>query len=121
MQILKVTSLLRTFYVLHMDHGGEIYQPLQERLCQWKSGYVRFFGCCYVWPYGPLHGRANPNCLAFVREVGKSVMKVRQVLRNLLDNGGKVAGFGHAVLRAESKPPFNVLSARICQTILCLK
>jgi citrate synthase len=52
--------------------------------------------------YGPLHGRANQDCLDFVRKVGTSdPEKVEAFVRNELASGGKIFGFGHAVLRAE--------------------
>ena len=52
--------------------------------------------------YGPRHGRANQDCLAFVREVGTSdKAELEALIRNRRANKQLVFGFGHAVLRAE--------------------
>ncbi|MFT5458667.1 MAG: citrate synthase, partial [Myxococcota bacterium] len=51
---------------------------------------------------GPLHGRANQDCLEFVRKVGTSdAGNVEAFVRQTLASGGKIYGFGHAVLRQE--------------------
>ena len=52
--------------------------------------------------YGPLHGRANQDCLNFVRTVGTSDPgEIERFIRDALANKRKIYGFGHAVLRAE--------------------
>jgi citrate synthase len=52
--------------------------------------------------YGPLHGRANQDCLNFVRSVGTSdPAELDAKLTAILRGGDKVYGFGHAVLRVE--------------------
>jgi citrate synthase len=114
----KLTSLLRTFYVLHMDHGGGNLSTFTGKAV--ASGQADMFAslaASMCGLYGPLHGRANQNCLAFVQEVGTSDHEELDVkLRALLSSGGKVAGFGHAVLRAED-PRATVqyaLGAKIC-------
>ncbi len=51
---------------------------------------------------GPRHGRANQDCLNFVRKVGTSDPdQVEAFIRAELDAKNLIYGFGHAVLRAE--------------------
>ena len=99
----KLVSLLRTFYILHMDHGGGNLSTFTGKAV--ASGHADMYSslaAAMCGLYGPLHGRANQNCLAFVKEVGTSDKEeLRTILQDRLDRGGKVAGFGHAVLRAE--------------------
>jgi citrate synthase len=52
--------------------------------------------------YGPRHGRANQEALEFVQQIGTSDPKAAEAkVRKILEDGGLVFGFGHAVLRAE--------------------
>ena len=67
----RLTRLLRTFYVLHMDHGGGNLSTFTGKAV--ASGHADLFaslGAAMAGLSGPLHGRANQDCLAFVREVG---------------------------------------------------
>ncbi len=99
----QLISLLRVFYVLHMDHGGgnlstftgkavasglaDIYTSLAASMCGLS---------------GPRHGRANQNCLRFVKSIGTSDHdEIERVLRQKMANKELIYGFGHAVLRAE--------------------
>ena len=56
---------------------------------------------------GPRHGKANQDCLEFVKqvldEVGENAtaQQVEQLIRDRLANNQLVFGFGHAVLRVE--------------------
>jgi len=98
-----LTSLLRTFYVLHMDHGGGNLSTFSGKAV--ASGLADMYaslGAAMAGLYGPLHGRANQDCLNFVREVGTSDPAALDAkLTEILTSGGKVYGFGHAVLRVE--------------------
>ena len=99
----QLGELLRMFHVLHMDHGGGNLSTFTGKAI--ASGhadvYVAIAGAMGAL-YGPLHGRANQECLRFVKEVGTSDPdKVEAFVRKTLDGGGKIFGFGHAVLRAE--------------------
>jgi citrate synthase len=98
-----LTSLLRTFYILHMDHGGGNLSTFTGKSV--ASGLADMYaslGASMAGLYGPRHGRANQDCLAFVREVGTSDKgELEALIRNRLANKQLVYGFGHAVLRAE--------------------
>ena len=98
-----LTKLLRTFYVLHMDHGGGNLSTFTGKAV--ASGLADMFAslsASMCGLYGPRHGRANQDCLAFVKEVGTSdKVELEKIIRNRLANKQLIFGFGHAVLRAE--------------------
>lgn len=96
-------ELLRLFYVLHADHGGGNLSTFTGKAV--ASGladvYTSMAGAMASL-YGPRHGRANQECLAFVRECGSSDPEaVERFVREKLEAGEVIYGFGHAVLRAE--------------------
>ena len=99
----KLTKLLRTFYVLHMDHGGGNLSTFSGKAV--ASGHADQYSslaAAMAGLYGPLHGRANQECLNFVKTVGTTDPdEIEQFVRDTLASGGKIFGFGHAVLRAE--------------------
>lgn len=99
----RLTKLLRIFYVLHLDHGGGNLSTFVGKSV--ASGladtYASLVGAM-AGLYGPRHGRANQDCLDFLRRVGSSDPdKVEAFVRNELATGGLIFGFGHAVLRVE--------------------
>jgi citrate synthase len=99
----RLEQLLRTFYILHMDHGGGNLSTFTGKAV--ASAHADIYAsltAAMCGLYGPLHGRANQDCLNFVRKVGSSEpSKVRAFIQEALDNKEKIYGFGHAVLRAE--------------------
>lgn len=99
----RLRQLLRTFYVLHMDHGGGNLSTFTGKAV--ASGHADVYaslGAAMAGLYGPLHGRANQECLNFVRTVGSTdPAEIEKFVRSTLAGGGKIFGFGHAVLRAE--------------------
>ncbi|MCB9779495.1 MAG: citrate (Si)-synthase [Alphaproteobacteria bacterium] len=99
----RLRELLRIFYVLHMDHGGGNLSTFAGKAV--ASGHADIYaslGAAMAGLYGPLHGRANQECLNFVRTVGTTdAGEIEQFVRDTLAGGGKIFGFGHAVLRAE--------------------
>jgi len=99
----KLTRMLRIFYVLHMDHGGGNLSTFTGKSV--ASGLADIYAsmtAAMAGLYGPRHGRANQDSLNFVRGVGSSDPAiVEQFVRDTLDNGGLIFGFGHAVLRVE--------------------
>ena len=99
----KLEKLLRVFYVLHMDHGGgNLSTFVGKAIASAQTDTFASLSGAMAGLYGPLHGRANQDCLDFVRQVGSAdPVKVEAFVRNELATGGKIYGFGHAVLRAE--------------------
>ncbi|HMV66726.1 MAG TPA: citrate/2-methylcitrate synthase, partial [Myxococcota bacterium] len=98
-----LTQILSNFYVLHMDHGGGNLSTFTGRAI--ASGHADVFASlagAMAALYGPLHGRANQDCLNFVRSVGSSDPdEVERFVRDSIAKGNVIYGFGHAVLRAE--------------------
>jgi citrate synthase len=99
----KLTRLLSTFYILHMDHGGGNLSTFTGKaVASAHSDMYMSLAAAMCGLYGPLHGRANQDCLNFVRKVGTAdPAQVEAFVRNELAGGGKIFGYGHAVLRAE--------------------
>ncbi|MEZ4320190.1 MAG: citrate (Si)-synthase [Myxococcota bacterium] len=99
----RLARLLRVFYNLHMDHGGGNLSTFVGKAV--ASGHADMYASMMgsmAALYGPLHGRANQDCLDFVRKVGTSdPAEVERFVRDALANKEKIYGFGHAVLRAE--------------------
>ncbi|MDA8832848.1 hypothetical protein N9N12_01390 [Candidatus Poseidoniales archaeon] len=99
----KMTRVISTYLVLHMDHGGGNLSTFSGKaiasghatLCSSMAGAMNALS-------GPLHGRANQSCLEFVLRVGTSdPAEVERFVRAELDAKRPVFGFGHAVLRTE--------------------
>jgi citrate synthase len=99
----KLTRLLRVFYVLHLDHGGgNLSTFVGKSVASGLADTYASLGGAMAALYGPRHGRANQDCLDFLRKVGTSDPDaVEAFVRNELATGGLIFGFGHAVLRAE--------------------
>ena len=99
----KLTDLLRVFYILHMDHGGGNLSTFSGKaVASAHTDIYASLGAAMSGLYGPLHGRANQDCLNFVRTVGSSDKdEIEKFIRDALANKKKIYGFGHAVLRAE--------------------
>jgi len=99
----RLTALLRVFYILHMDHGGGNLSTFSGKAV--ASGLADIYaslGAAMAGLSGPLHGKANQNCLNFVKEVGNSDPDaVEAFIRAKLANKELIFGFGHAVLRSE--------------------
>lgn len=104
----RLNQAFRLFHILHMDHGGGNLSTFVGKAV--ASGLEDLFGsissamCALA---GPRHGRANQDCLEFVREVLEGVgerataSQVEAFIRKRLENNQLVFGFGHAVLRVE--------------------
>ena len=99
----KLSKMMRTFYTLHLDHGGGNLSTFTGKSV--ASGLADMYaslGASMAGLYGPRHGRANQDCLNFLRTVGTSdADEVEAFVRNRLANRELIFGFGHAVLRAE--------------------
>ncbi len=98
-----LAECLRKFYILHMDHGGgNLSTFVGKAIASGKADMYASLGGAMAALYGPRHGRANQECLKFVRDIGSSdpVVADKRV-REILAGGGVVYGFGHGVLREE--------------------
>ena len=99
----RLTRQLRVFYILHMDHGGGNLSTFTGKAV--ASGLADIYSsmaAAMAGLSGPRHGKANQNCLAFVKEVGTSDhAELEEVIRGKMARRDLIYGFGHAVLRAE--------------------
>jgi citrate synthase len=96
-------ELLRLFYVLHMDHGGgNLSTFVGKAVASGKADMYASLGAAMAALYGPRHGRANQECLEFVKSIRTpDPVLAEKKVRKILADGGLVFGFGHAVLRQE--------------------
>ncbi|MEN9786406.1 MAG: citrate synthase 4, mitochondrial [Pseudomonadota bacterium] len=99
----KLTRLMRVFYVLHMDHGGgNLSTFVGKAVASGKSDMYASLGAAMAGLYGPLHGRANQECLEFLEKAGTNdADTIEQFVKDEFAAGRSIFGFGHAVLRAE--------------------
>lgn len=113
----ELTQAFKLFNILHYDHGGGNLSTFVGKAV--ASGLDHMYGSltsamCAL--SGPRHGRANQDCLEFVREVLEAVGEsptaghVEKFIRDRLAANKLVFGFGHAVLRVED-PRATVLYA----------
>jgi citrate synthase len=86
-----------------MDHGGgNLSTFVGKAVASGKSDMYSSIASAMAALYGPRHGRANQECLAFVKSIGTSEpAAVEARVREIMAAGGLVYGFGHAVLREE--------------------
>jgi len=104
----QLVHIFKLFNVLHYDHGGGNLSTFIGKGV--ASGQEDMYGslCAAMCALaGPRHGKANQDCLAFVKEVFEELGEaatgdqVEQLIRKRLENKELVYGFGHAVLRVE--------------------
>ncbi|MGA8163939.1 MAG: citrate (Si)-synthase [Waddliaceae bacterium] len=104
----ELTEVFKLFNVLHYDHGGGNLSAFVGKAV--ASGLQHMYGCIAAAMSalaGPRHGRANQDCLDFVKqvlgEVGEQATpeQVEALIRRRLQDHQLIYGFGHAVLRVE--------------------
>jgi citrate synthase len=104
----ELTRVFKLFNVLHYDHGGGNLSTFVGKAI--ASGLQDMYGSiagAMSGLMGPRHGKANQDCLEFVKdvlnEVGENATpeQVNNLIRKKLDNNELIFGFGHAVLRVE--------------------
>jgi citrate synthase len=107
-QSAKLTRLMRVFDVVHFDHGGgNLSTFVGKAVASGKADLYESMVGAMCGLAGPLHGRANQECLEFIQECVAKVsanftaVDVAAMLKTKLDNKEVVYGFGHAVLRVE--------------------
>src|SRR5690606_22105915 len=100
--------LMRVFDVVHLDHGGGNLSTFVGKAV--ASGHADMYESlvgAMAGLAGPLHGRANQECLEFIQECVRRVNgkvdadSVRSLVKSKLANKEIIYGFGHAVLRVE--------------------
>ena len=98
-----MNEVLKTFFILHMDHGGGNLSTFTGKAV--ASGHANLYACIASAMNalsGPLHGRANQSTLEFVQSIGTDdTDEVERFVRGELASKRPIFGFGHAVLRSE--------------------
>jgi len=104
----EILPLMKLFNILHYDHGGgNLSCFVGKAVASGLEGLYGSLSAAMCALAGPRHGRANQNCLAFVKEIAgeigttKTPDKVADIIRKKLANKELIHGFGHAVLRVE--------------------
>jgi len=103
-----LSEVLRLFNILHYDHGGGNLSTFVGKAV--ASGHEDLYGAigaamCAL--SGSRHGKANQECLYLIEDLLKEVgadgplEKMEDAIRKHLQEDHILAGFGHAVLRAE--------------------
>lgn len=104
----QLAEAMRLFNVLHYDHGGGNLSAFVGKAT--ASGLETMWGAIAASMNalaGPRHGKANQDCLEFVQLVLDSLgpdateQDVENLVRDRLQKGELIFGFGHAVLRVE--------------------
>lgn len=104
----ELNRVFRLFNILHYDHGGgNLSTFIGKGVASGKEDMYGSICAAMCGLAGPLHGKANQDCLIFVQEVLNEVGEdgtadeVELLMRKRLNNNQLVYGFGHAVLRVE--------------------
>jgi len=99
----QLSDLLRVFYLLHQDHeGGNLSTFTGKAVASGNADIYASMAAAMAALYGPRHGRANQECLEFVKQMGSGdANELRERVLKHVKGGGLVPGFGHPVLRAE--------------------
>lgn len=104
----RLGEVFALYAILHYDHGGGNLSAFTGKAV--ASGLADMYASISAAMdalSGPRHGKANQDCLEFVREVHDQVgdnptpEAVEELIRQRLANKELIHGFGHAVLRVE--------------------
>jgi citrate synthase len=104
----RLVKLMRPFHITHLDHGGGNLSTFTGKaIASGKADMYEAMVGAMAALAGPLHGKANQECLEFIQDcVGRlgptfEAADVEKMLRDKLAKKEVVYGFGHAVLRVE--------------------
>ena len=96
----ETTDLLDVDFILHAEHGANASafgaRVTASTISDLHSAVVTGVGTLK----GPAHGGAAEEVMKMALEIGQPE-NAAEYCRNILDNGGRIMGFGHRVYRAE--------------------
>lgn len=103
----EFAELMRLYMVLHADHeGGNVSAHATHLVGSALSDAFLSLSAGMNGLAGPLHGLANQESLAFIKEMREALgsqaadrAAVEQFVNDYLSTGKVVPGYGHAVLR----------------------
>lgn len=104
----NLIRVFKLFNLLHYDHdGGNLSTFVGKAVASGLASMYGSINAAMAALAGPRHGKANQDCLEFVKEIYESLegnltaKEVEHQVRQRLANKQLVFGFGHAVLRVE--------------------
>jgi citrate synthase len=104
----ELAEIIRLFNITHYDHdGGNLSTFVGKAVASGLEPIWGSLAASMAALSGPLHGRANQECLEFTKEIMSETEgdlesdRVEEILRKRLSENKKLFGFGHAVLRVE--------------------
>ena len=96
----ETTKLLDVDFILHAEHGANASsfgaRVTASTISDLHSAVVTGVGVLK----GPAHGGAAEEVMKMALDIGHPE-NAAEYCRNILDNGGRIMGFGHRVYRAE--------------------
>ena len=96
----QTSKTFDTCLILHADHSFNAStftaRVTAATLSDLHSGITAAIGCLK----GPLHGGANQKVMEMLSEIG-ALERVEEYIRQMLEAGKKVPGFGHRVYKTE--------------------
>ena len=96
----ETTDLLDVDFILHAEHGANASafgaRVTASTISDLHSAVVTGVGVLK----GPAHGGAAEEVMKMALEIGQPE-NAEEYCRNILDNGGRIMGFGHRVYKAE--------------------
>ena len=96
----ETTDLLDVDFILHAEHGANASafgaRVAASTISDLHSAVVTGVGVLK----GPAHGGAAEEVMKMALEIGQPE-NAEEYCRNILDNGGRIMGFGHRVYKAE--------------------
>ena len=96
----ETTRLLDVDFILHAEHGANASafgaRVTASTISDLHSAVVTGVGTLK----GPAHGGAAEEVMKMALDIGQPE-NAEEYCRNILDNGGRIMGFGHRVYRAE--------------------
>jgi citrate synthase len=96
----ETTRLLDVDFILHAEHGANASsfgaRVTASTISDLHSAVVTGVGVLK----GPAHGGAAEEVMKMALDIGQPE-NAAEYCRNILDNGGRIMGFGHRVYRAE--------------------
>lgn len=100
------SDLMRLYLVLHCDHEGGNVSAFTSRVVNSALSDLYYaISAGLNGLAGPLHGLANQECLKFILAIRKkfgdqvSEEEIELHIKETLDSGKVIPGYGHAVLR----------------------
>jgi len=111
----KAAECFRGYFTIHSDHsGGNVSAHACHLVSSALADPYLSFSACMNGLAGPLHGLANQECVKWLLDFSNkygyepSDNEIIEHINNIINRGGVIPGYGHAVLR-DTDPRFTHL------------